>query len=218
MLATAGYYSCIASHWTDSYETIQLDSFGMTGYYALLAWQVIMPFWYVWLLCSFGMIDYYFLLVWQGIMPFCMITHYAVLVWYVIIPFWYDRAWCPFGLTRYYLKISSLLLIYDLQSEDWINTYYMLKGFLKARRSPKVSNEMKYRNEKMIWNTQDMNLSWYVPKANVDHTISEQGTAISTLDHSTTIPIVLLVWQAIMPFWYDKLLCPFMTGYYTLLV
>ncbi len=30
------------------------------------------------------------------------------------------------------------LLIYDLQSEDWINTYYMLKGFLKARRPPKV--------------------------------------------------------------------------------
>ncbi len=43
-------------------------------------------------------------------------------------------------------------------------------------------------NEKMIWNTQDLNLSWYVPKANVDHTISGQGTAISTLDHSATMP------------------------------
>ncbi len=33
-----------------------------------------------------------------------------------------------------------------------------------------------------------MNLSWYVPKANVDHTICGQGTAISTLDHSATTP------------------------------
>ncbi len=40
----------------------------------------------------------------------------------------------------------------------------MLKGFLKARRPPKVSNEMKYTNEKMIWNTHDANLSWYVAK------------------------------------------------------
>ncbi len=40
--------------------------------------------------------------------------------------------------------LASLLLIYDLQSEDWINTYYMLKGFLKARRPPKVSKKMKY--------------------------------------------------------------------------
>ncbi len=33
-----------------------------------------------------------------------------------------------------------------------------------------------------------MNLSWYVPKANMDHTISGQGTAISTLHHSATTP------------------------------
>ncbi len=33
-----------------------------------------------------------------------------------------------------------------------------------------------------------MNLSSYVPKANVDHTISGQGTGISTLDHSATTP------------------------------
>ncbi len=38
----------------------------------------------------------------------------------------------------------------------------------------------------MTCNTQDMNLSWYVPKANVDHTIRGQGT--STLDHSATTP------------------------------
>ncbi len=62
------------------------------------------------------------------------------------------------------------LLIYDLQSEDWINTYYMLNGFLYT----KGSNEMKCTNEKMTWNTHDVNLSSYVPNANVDHTISGQ--------------------------------------------
>ncbi len=40
----------------------------------------------------------------------------------------------------------------------------------------------------MTWNTQDTNLSWYVPKANMDHTISGHGTADSTLDHSATTP------------------------------
>ncbi len=71
---------------------------------------------------------------------------------------------------------SSSLLIYDLQSKDWINTYYMLKGFPKACRPSKVSNKMKCTNEKMIWNTQDRNLISYVSKAIVDHTISGQGT------------------------------------------
>ncbi len=47
---------------------------------------------------------------------------------------------------------------------------------------------MKCTNEKMTWNTQDTNLSWYLPKANVDHTISGQGTSDSTLDHSATTP------------------------------
>ncbi len=64
----------------------------------------------------------------------------------------------------------------------------MLKSFLKARRPTKVSNEMKYTNEKMTWNTQDTNLSSFVPKANADHTISGQGTSISTLGDSATIP------------------------------
>ncbi len=47
---------------------------------------------------------------------------------------------------------------------------------------------MKCTNEKMTSNTQDTNLSWYVPKANVDHTINSQGTTVSTLDHSATKP------------------------------
>ncbi len=51
-----------------------------------------------------------------------------------------------------------------------------------------MSNEMKCTNEKMTWNTHDMNLSWYMSKANVDHTISGKGTAISTLDHMATTP------------------------------
>ncbi len=33
------------------------------------------------------------------------------------------------------------------------------KGFLEARRPPKVSNEMKCTNETMTWNTQNTNLS-----------------------------------------------------------
>ncbi len=65
---------------------------------------------------------------------------------------------------------------------------YILKGVPETRRSPKVSNEMKCTNEKMRWNTQDTNLSWYVPKVNVDHTIRVQETAISTLHHSATTP------------------------------
>ncbi len=67
----------------------------------------------------------------------------------------------------------------------------MLKGFLMARRPHKVSNEMKCTIEKMTRNTQDTNLSSYVPKANVDHTISGQGTGISNLDHLATTPRTL---------------------------
>ncbi len=88
-----------------------------------------------------------------------------------------------------FIMRSFYILIYDLQSEDWINTYYMLKGFLKARRPPKVSNEMKCTNENMTWNSQHTNLNWwYVPKANVDHIISSQETAISILDYPPTTP------------------------------
>ncbi len=39
-----------------------------------------------------------------------------------------------------------------------------------------------------------MNLSWYVPKDNVDYTISGQGTGISTLDHLATIPRACITW------------------------
>ncbi len=51
-----------------------------------------------------------------------------------------------------------------------------------------MKSEMKCTNEKMTWNTQDTNLSWYVPKVNVDQTISGQGTAVSTLDRLATTP------------------------------
>ncbi len=56
----------------------------------------------------------------------------------------------------------------------------MLKSFLKAHKPPKVSHEMKCTNEKITWNAQDMNLHICVPKANVDHTISGEGTIIIT--------------------------------------
>ncbi len=75
-----------------------------------------------------------------------------------------------------------------------LNKYIIYgKGFLKAPRPPKVSNEMKFTNEKMTWNTQDTNLSSYVLKANVDHTISGQETGISTLDHSATTPGIKII-------------------------
>ncbi len=41
------------------------------------------------------------------------------------------------------LSLLLSLLVYDL------HRYYMLKGFLKARRPPKVSNEIKCTNKKM---------------------------------------------------------------------
>ncbi len=46
----------------------------------------------------------------------------------------------------------------------------------------------------MTWNTQDTNLSWYVAKANMDYTISGQGTATSILDHLATTPWVITWW------------------------
>ncbi len=50
--------------------------------------------------------------------------------------------WWADKISSFLFIINISLLIYYLQSEDWINTYYMLKGFPKARRPPKVSNEM----------------------------------------------------------------------------
>ncbi len=58
----------------------------------------------------------------------------------------------------------------------------MLEGCLTA------SSEMICTNEKIKRNTQDTNRSWYVPEANVDHTIIGQLTAMNTLDHSAIIP------------------------------
>ncbi len=47
------------------------------------------------------------------------------------------------------MSLFLSLLIYDVQSENRINTYYIQKGFLEANRPPKVSNEMKCTIEKM---------------------------------------------------------------------
>ncbi len=53
-------------------------------------------------------------------------------------------------------------------------------------KGTQATQSVKCTNEKITCNTQDMNLSWYVPKANVDHTIRGQGT--STVDHLATTP------------------------------
>ncbi len=99
----------------------------------------------------------------------------------------YEKSSADKSTSKIFLNLFiTSLLIYDLQSEDWINTYYMQNGFLKACRPSRVSNETNYTNVKMIWNTLD--LSSYVPKANLDHNISDHETGISTLDHSATTP------------------------------
>ncbi len=67
-------------------------------------------------------------------------------------------------------------------NKDILYTKRLSKGTLATQSV----NEMKCTNEKRTRNTQDTNLSWYVPNANVDHTVRGQGT--NTLDHSTTTP------------------------------
>ncbi len=57
-----------------------------------------------------------------------------------------DNSSCDFLMQKCIFFFKTSLLIYDLQSK---NTYYMLKGFLKARRPPNVPNEIKCTNEKM---------------------------------------------------------------------
>ncbi len=82
-------------------------------------------------------------------------------------------------------KKKKSLLIYDLESESGINTYYMLDGFLKANRPPKISNEMKCTKNDMKYPGYEIEL---VCAKGMDHTKSGQGPAISTLDHSATTP------------------------------
>ncbi len=105
-------------------------------------------------------------------------------------------------------KPNKSLLIYDLQSTHWINTYHMLKGFLKACSPPKVSNEMKCMDKKMTWKTQDTNLSSYVPKANVDHNVSGQGTGMSTLYHLATTPRVNIILKIVLQIYDYNYDCP----------
>ncbi len=102
------------------------------------------------------------------------------------------------GKTWYFVTALMVDNRYPVKKNMLINTWFAIrrlnkyifygKGFLKAHRPPKVEIEMKCTSEKMTWNIQDTNLSWYVPRANVGHTISGQGTAVNTLDHSATTP------------------------------
>ncbi len=56
-------------------------------------------------------------------------------------------------------------MTYNLKIEQIHNIIF--KGFQKACKAPKLSNEIKYTNEKMTWNAQDTKLSRYVSKADV---------------------------------------------------
>ncbi len=68
-----------------------------------------------------------------------------------------------------------------------LNKYILYaEGLSKGMQPTQSVNEMKCINEKMTCNTQDTNRSWYVPKANVDHTVRGQWTI--TFDHSVTTP------------------------------
>ncbi len=70
---------------------------------------------------------------------------------------------CSFCVHSKYNVLSFLiffLLIYDLQSEDWINTYYMLKGYLS--KGTQATQSVKW-NEMYKW-TDDMKYPGYEPE------------------------------------------------------
>ncbi len=68
-----------------------------------------------------------------------------------------------------------------------LNKYILYAdGLSKGMQASQRVNEMKCTNEKMTCNIQDTNLSCYVPKANVDHTVRGEGT--STVDQLANTP------------------------------
>ncbi len=83
----------------------------------------------------------------------------------------------------------NVIFIINIWFAIWRLNKYILyaKGLSKGTQA---TQSVKW-NEIYKWKD-DMKhpgyVSSYVPKANVDHTISGQGTGISTLDHSATIP------------------------------
>ncbi len=90
---------------------------------------------------------------------------------------------------RFIIKKNNILLIYDLQSENWINTF-TLKCFLKARRPPKVSNEMKCTNEKMTY-------PGYEPEF-LDHSATTSSAwyiSLYIMYHQQLNEIYCLVWK-----------------------
>ncbi len=114
------------------------------------------------------------------------------------------RRFTRVGSKNFWNYSTSSMLINTTTWPQWgrLETVHAFEGgprklFMHLRRgvkfvtlmehfNPPPPTEMKCTNEKRIWNNQDTNLSWYVRKANVDHTISGQETALSTLDHSAT--------------------------------
>ncbi len=96
------------------------------------------------------------------------------------------------GLSRIFQHWKNSRIFQD-STDPVINIWFAIRRLDKyilyaegLSKGTQATLEMKCRNEKMTCNTQDTNLSWYVPKDNVDHTIKGQGT--STLDHSATTP------------------------------
>ncbi len=87
------------------------------------------------------------------------------------------------------LKNDSCIFINIWFAIRRLNKYILYaKGLSKGMQdtqSVKWNEMYKWKDDR---NTQDTNLSSYVPKDNVDHTISGQGTGISTLGHSATTP------------------------------
>ncbi len=97
----------------------------------------------------------------------------------------------PYSLHTHCIGVCNLyyiVIFINIWFAIWRLNKYILyaKGLSKGMQATQSVKWNECTNEKMTWNTQDMNLSWYVPNANVDHTISGWRTAISTLDHSAT--------------------------------
>ncbi len=77
-----------------------------------------------------------------------------------------------------WFRLPTVFILINLLSyfkNTFINIWFAIRRLNKYILYSKVTQA-----------TQDTNLSSYVPKVNVDHTISDQGTGISTLDHSAT--------------------------------
>ncbi len=100
------------------------------------------------------------------------------------------KCFCPLLYVFFFLNIFIILSLIILFAIWRLNKYILYgKGFLKAHKPPK---SVKW-NEMYKWKDDMKHPGYeYVPNANVDHTISGQGSAVSTLDHLATTPRAFL--------------------------